>query len=326
MKIETRRQIRNRSKIPLDTDAWAFLNISNPICAWATYRASLLTAPKFGGHISIWYASVLKKEGKRLFEIELSLEKCRSYFFADHVSRLRGMFCFRDLASAESALQWGGHFRADYLAELSTYYAKRASGPYDANWISFAALEDSEVSFPEDWPHRYWKGERSPFAEPIWETLIEGELMVLGTALRERAYSVIKSHFPDSLMFLELGRQAAWVGSRLTNVSAYLFKAGENELECIYLMDMRDANNHSFLQRLGRLAEEGHPINRADMKPHIENDSFGRTMDLSRMHFRFEGQNLPFDLSYSLTSGIASGRLASYHSAETIDECATSTQ
>jgi hypothetical protein len=128
---------------------------------------------------------------------------------------------------------------------------------------------------------------------------VDGRLKVLGTSLREQAYEVIKSRFPDSLMFLEIARQAAWVGSYLGNICAWLRQDGD-ELELGYLMDMRDANDPDVLGRLERLKKSGHPINRADMTPHIEQDSFGSVPDLRAFGFRRSvempymcGRNLP---------------------------------
>jgi hypothetical protein len=296
--------------MPYDTDAWAFLNIRNPLCAWATYRGALLTPPKSSGHISVWYASVLKKEGARSLRIETILERCRAQHYPLHLSRLRGMFCFRDIASAEKALAWGAHFKASNLAELSTWRAKGTSGPYDARWIGHAdTLEDDALNFGE-WPHLYWSGEPAPDGPPIWESLIEGELNVLGTDIRERAYALIKKFFPDSLMLLEISRLAAWVGSTLGNVAAFLLKPENSHVRCTYLMDMRDANRPILLEGIDRLKRQGHPINWADMKEHLEAGNFGKTMDLRPLDFTVESMDLPVVPPAGHLNGILAGRFA----------------
>jgi len=52
----------------LKTDGWAFLNIANPMCAWATYRGVLVSIPTGPGFISVWSASLLKlNDAIRLF-------------------------------------------------------------------------------------------------------------------------------------------------------------------------------------------------------------------------------------------------------------------
>ena|GEM_PF-4972846 len=135
------------------------------------------------------------------------------------------------------------------------------------------------------WVPSYWAGEPYPNATPIWETLVEGRMIVLGTSLREQAYAAMKRHFPNSLMFLEIARQAAWVGSDLGNICAWLGQDGD-ELALKYLMDMQDAQNPDILGRLVRLQKNGHPINWADMAPHIAQDSFGRVPDLRPFGFR----------------------------------------
>lgn len=146
----------------------------------------------------------------------------------------------------------------------------------DARWLSKAPLDEKGEVADLGWAHHYWRGESCDEGCPIWETLIDGRAIVLGTDLRERAYSIIKQNAQDSLMLLETARLAAWVGSDLGNVSAFL----REECEDVILefdMDMRQANDPSFLAKLEELRKSGHPINWKDMEPHIKEGSFGKT-------------------------------------------------
>jgi hypothetical protein len=207
------------------------------------------------------------------------------------------MFCFLDLASAERACSWSpssrSHFRPEFLAELNLDEADPRRDRLDANWITYPPVDDHGNISDIEWIHRYWKGEPYPGKEPIWETLIHGRAIVLGTDLRERAYRLIKANFPDALTFLELGRQAAWVGSDLGNVCAHMREDGEY-VALDYAMDMRDADNPVFLEKLQKLKESGHPINWADITPNTAQGSFGRTMDLRPFGFRRHKAELPY--------------------------------
>jgi hypothetical protein len=197
------------------------------------------------------------------------------------------MFCFLDLPSAERALSWGqpsNHFRPEYLAELNLTEAGQRRDRFDANWI---------VNEPGDWIPHYWAGEACPGKEPIWETLIDGRLIVLSADLRTRAYDMIKRRFPDSLTFLEIARVAACVGSDLGKVFAYLREDGD-DLVLSYGMDMREANDPEFLAKLERYKEEGNPINWADIAPNFSRDSFGKTPDLTRFGFRRPKAAIPY--------------------------------
>lgn len=86
-------------------------------------------------------------------------------------------------------------------------------------------------------------------------------------------------------MFLEIARQAACVGSDLGNICAWLGRDGA-ALVLKYYMDMRDAENPDVLGALEQLKRSGHPINWADMAPHIAQDFFGNPPDLRPFGFR----------------------------------------
>lgn len=259
------------------TDAYAFLDIDRPLCAWATYRGALVSAPDRPGFISVWNAGLLTASPDRKRR-ELGLEKVRFEEFPCRVSRLKGMFCLQDTIGVERALAWdeGGrtHFQQQYVAELSLAGADDRRDLLDANWIThFGHLDDVE------WMRSYWAGAPCPADDPLWEMLVEGRMMVLGTELRQRAYDLIKSEFPDSLMFLEIARQAAWVDSDLGSISCYIRNEGDNQI-LSYLLNMEDAECPILLQKLTYLKESGHSINWADLAPHLANDSFGRVPDL----------------------------------------------
>lgn len=273
----------------LTTDAYAFLNIESPVCAWATYRGTLVSAPNEPGFVSVWTAGLLQTTEFRRLNFETKIEAVRVAQFPDRISRLRGMFCVLDQEDAMKALSWGHagktHFELQYLAELNLSEAGSRRDRLDANWITYATMSDD--GSPEDpiWIAKYWLGEPYPGQTPTWETLVEGRMTVLGTDIRKAAYENVKSEFPESLMFLEIARQAAWVGSDLGSVCAFLQAEGD-EVVLKYLMNMLDADNPEFIEKLKALRESGHPINHADLKPHIELGSFGRTPNLMPYGFR----------------------------------------
>jgi hypothetical protein len=203
------------------TDAYTFLNVHDPLCAWAAYRAVLVAAQDAPGFLSVWTAGILRLDNAEKFGLEIGLERLRAEHYPDRVSRLRGMYCFLDIRSAERALSWGrpsNHFRSEFLAELSLDEAGPRRDRVDANWIGY---QGGNI---DDWMHRYWRGDAFPDDEPLWETVLDSRLIVLGTTLREKAYGLIKRNFPESLTFLEIARLAATVGSDLGNVTAHLYQ------------------------------------------------------------------------------------------------------
>jgi hypothetical protein len=271
----------------LNTDAYVFLNIRDPLCAWSTYRSVLVAAQDAPGFLSVWTAGRLRLNNDEKFGIEIGLEKVRRQHHPTRVSRLRGMYCFLDLGGAERALSWGNHFRPEFLAELSLAEAGARRDRLDANWITHRGGKFN------DWMDRYWRGEAFPDDEPLWETIVDGRMIVLGTTLRERAYQVIKRDFPESLTFLEIARLAASVGSDLGNIAAHLRQSADDFI-LDYVMDMRDAENPDFHEKLRRAKEAGEPVNTADLTPIWTQGTFGRTMDLRRFGFRRPKAEMPY--------------------------------
>jgi hypothetical protein len=273
----------------LATDAYAFLDVDNPLCAWATYRGALVCAPGNPGFISVWTAGLIRASDPGRMSFESAVEAVRVAQFSHRISRLRGMFCLLDAESAKRACSWDQehrtHFQPEYLAELSLTEAGTRRDHLDANWITNAPIDTAGHLTDGSWIRYYWAGDPYPNNEPIWETLVDGRLIVLGTDIRQRAYLAVKSEFPDSLMFLEIARQAAWVGSDLGTISAFC-RIEENEIVLDYVMNMMDAENSEVLGRLAALRASGHAINWADMKPHIDQDSFGRVPDFRPYGFR----------------------------------------
>lgn len=275
----------------LSTDGYAFLNINHPLCSWATYRGCLVSSAAASdepGFVSVWMATMLYVENNGALSREIEIDRVRQAKYPDKISRLSGLYCFLDLESAERAANlWGSsgrnHFRPEYLAELNLSEAT-GRDRLDSNWITYAPVDSSGAITETDWIDHHWQGEPSPGKDPIWETLLEGRALVLGTNLRDEAYKIIKKNFPDSLCLLEIARQAAWVGSDMGNIAAQLFEDGD-EWGLRFLFDMREANDQDFLAKLDRLKKEDHPINWADMRPHLEEGTFGKVPDMGPYEF-----------------------------------------
>lgn len=289
----------------LTTAAYAYLDIDHPICAWATYRGVLVSVAPSGiesdlvGSISMMSASMLQSGSAARLNNELAIESIRKSRHPGRVSRLRGMYCFLDRESAEhAAALWvqgaRNHFKKESLVELHLEVASRKDR-VDSNWITYAKCDKNGFLLASELGQfdQYWEGRPYPGKSPIWETIIEGRMTILGTDLRNRAYEVIKREHPRSLALLEIARLAAWVGSDLGNIRARLQDDGEN-ISLRYLQDMRDANNQTFLGELEKVKLDGHPINWADLRREMKHDSFGKTMDLRSYEFTRPKSELPF--------------------------------
>ena len=266
-------------------DVYAFLDIDHPLCAWATYRGVLVSAPKQPGFLSVWSAGLMREELPRIWR-ETQLEKIRLMRFPDRVSRLTGMFCFPDLKSSEYAYSWGGHFRPEYRAQLHLEQHRALPISFDSNWITYAPHDDKGfVIDTADWMSKYWSGEPYPNGAPVWETLVDGRLIVRSTNIRKKAYENIKGEFPNSLAFLEIARLAAYIGSNMGNICAHIDQKSD-EMVLQFLMDMRDATDPETLKRLGAVVADPSFVNSEDLKPQLSHGLFGQTPDLRTYGFR----------------------------------------
>lgn len=236
------------------TDAWCYLNLDNPVCAWAAYRGTFVEAPADPGFVSVWMATMLFANQPERLAREFGLEAVRAARYPKTVSRLRGMYVFIDQRSAELAASWGGPFSPANLTDLSLAEARLAGIRHDANWISFPTADD--------WMDQYWAGTAHPNFEPVWETLAQGRLTLLGTELRNRAFARIEEEFPESLLTLETARLACWIGSDLGNVAGFVTHTGQ-EVSLQYLLDWREADDPAFQKKIVELRNSGHPINNA---------------------------------------------------------------
>ena len=116
---------------------------------------------------------------------------------------------------------------------------------------------------------------------------------MLGTKIRDATYNIIRGRFPDSMCLLEIAKQAAWMGSDLGNVHAWLKDDGDY-IQMLYLMDMREASDPLFLANFKQYRDEGNPINHADISEQVQQGSLGKTPDLTAFEFRRPKAEMPY--------------------------------
>jgi hypothetical protein len=248
--------------------AFAYLDIDHPVVAWGAYRGVMVSAHAEArppeAPVSMMFAGMIQHENNARLHNEFLIERVRAEKFSQQVSRLTGMYFFTDVAQAEAALPWGGHFRTENLAELEVHPV----GPFrkvDANWITHAKLDGNGRidTAATEWIEKYWAGE--PFSDsPVWETIVDGRAIILGTELRQRAYNHVAQAFPNALDTLEVARLAAAVDSDLGQTTAWITRTAADRFRLAYYLDMRDAEKPEFLGRLGK--HEG-PRNLKDLAP-----------------------------------------------------------
>ena len=234
---------------------WVYLNISDSLVAWEIYRGVLISPDCYlvedNPSISFRQLSYLKNIKSISSANELKLELVRQKFYPDKISRFRGFYCFDDKETALNAAKlWGSnnHYNVFCLSEVGVPFDSIYS-KMDSNWITKYAGKRSN---DDSWMHYYWKGEVCPdFSEPIWELLIVARGFVYNNELRERSYEKIKrENKPSVLPLLEISRLAALLGFDLGHICPYVIKKSNQKYEVIDIIDMRDAENSYFLQKL----------------------------------------------------------------------------
>jgi hypothetical protein len=71
----------------------------------------------------------------------------------------------------------------------------------DSNWITHLNLDNRILTKENiEWIRKYRRGE--PYnEEPCWEYIINGNVKILGRAVRKEAYNIIKLKIPTSRSF-----------------------------------------------------------------------------------------------------------------------------
>ncbi len=233
---------------------WVYLDISQPVVAWATYTGRLESVRHRVTNeftpISFRHAMLLRESqrGKAArSNAEARLEAVRRREFPEAVSRLTGLYFFEDeLAATRAEAQWGGprsHFRREWLVEVG--FSALQLTRVDSEWIT-RRFWDGDA----DWMRRYWAGEAYG-AEPLWEVLVEGMGLVWGTAVREAAWTRLGLEFPGSVSLLDLARIAQELGDfNFGRIVPYVRSISPSNYRIDYLLDFRDAQNPDFLRRL----------------------------------------------------------------------------
>jgi hypothetical protein len=234
---------------------FAYLNIDNPAVAWASYRGVLISAE--AGYqppqcpISMMFAGMIAGQDSVRFRNEMLIESCRQQLFPARNSRLTGMYFFENVASAQRATNWGAHFSPEYQAELAFHPTSHITR-VDSNWITYAPVDENGNMCDESWMPAYWSGAAHPDHEPLWELIGQGRAIVYGTDLRVRAYNKVYEEFPTALSPLEFGRIAAHLGSDLATLSPWLIRNDDGTLNLTFYMNLADAENPEFLEKLGQ--------------------------------------------------------------------------
>jgi len=273
---------------------WCFLNISDPLVAWETYRGVLISPDCYvvekHPSISFWQLRFLKNISSIQSINELKLETIRQLYYPQKVSRFRGFYYFDNQSTAlKAANLWGiDYFNIFCLTEVgidpNSIYSK-----LDSNWITLYA---NKINDNDNWMHSYWKGDPCPdFDEPIWELLIITRGLIYNNELRMRAYESIKNNNPMTILpMLEQARLAAYLNSDLGHGSPYIIKQNETKYTVKYIMDMQDANNEEYLRRLKNYVKnsENHKnINFKDLSL-IDKYNVFSVPDLRVKQFEFE--------------------------------------
>lgn len=283
---------------------FVYLNIDVFPAAWAAYRGQLITPSNYGTPtfrpFSYWPVGLLRDRRILRLQKELELERIRRQSYPTQVSRLHGIYLWGDEESAKRGERWreneGNHYHPDYLVEVGFTYSRLSR--VDTNWIDKCLLPDSVPLDRTDpaWMHSYWKGEPRHDMEPLWEYIAEGRGVVYGTALRMKAYEIVKRHAPESLGQLELGRIAVQLGSDLHHIAPFILRVSQTRFRVDYFGDERDQNDE-FMTASGnyiqQIAQKDRSQTNFEALNLLQGDT--RRADLRHLGFEIDCKNFQVD-------------------------------
>jgi len=233
-----------------------YLDLNRPYVAWETYRGVLISADqikidieKNPSKISIMFATIIRDCNNQTLSNELLIEQIRSNEFPELVSRLKGLFIFKDLKSAQNATVWGGYYNRGNRVNIDVS-TEIEPIRLDEKWIS--KFKKNEGIITEDSIgdiRKYWSGE--PYdGNPRWEYLINGTATIRSANVRNRAYNVIQKNMHGSIDILKLSRYAYELDSDLGHCIPWIQRIAQNEFKLQYFMNFEDAKNDVFLKKL----------------------------------------------------------------------------
>ncbi|MFW5450137.1 MAG: hypothetical protein ACKE9I_00945 [Methylophagaceae bacterium] len=232
---------------------YAFIDINHSIVAWAAYRGIFVSANSNSKPpdcpISIMFAGMIVNQNNVRLHNEFIIESYRQNYHSNCVSRLYGMYFFEDIESAEKAIDWGAHFKRENLVEMALYPTETITR-CDSNWISYAPVNDKGMMVNTEWVNSYWSGKVYPYKSPVWELIVQGRAVIIGTDLRRRAYKVISDNNQKDLCLLEVARIAGEVGSDLGNCFAWITKEENHTYKLTFYINMKDAHDPIFLEKI----------------------------------------------------------------------------
>jgi len=267
-----------------DRIVYAFLDVEDPFVAWQVYRGALASsAVAHESALSLWLAEYLRSlsqgtQRQRQFQTEIAIEQIREQRYPQVVSRMRGFYAFPDeLSAVRAAETWSGsRFDPQFLTEIHVLEGARTSR-HDSSWIT-RELDPTDGA----WIDAYLAGKEAG-KHPIWELLMEARAIVYGTDLRKRAHETVRRTWPDSLALLEIARLGGELGSDLGLITPMMLGNQKDGHEIAYCLNMLDAENDDFLERLRQHREGGGAMNWNGLA--VGGDNF-RVPDLSSRFFR----------------------------------------
>lgn len=238
---------------------------------------------------------MISTQNNARLENELIIENYRQLNFPTKTSRLTGMYFFEDEETAELACSWGGHFSLNNLSRLDLHPTTPFSR-HDSNWITYAELDQHGRIENDTWINKYWSGDCYPGKKPVWEIIMHGRAVVRGHRVRQLAYNKISVEFNNCVSLLEISRVAANLGSDLGNCCAWAIRQNDDLIKLSYFVDMRDAENEEFLNKV---RQDKSPRNHKDLA--VGGDQFGVP------HFGI------YNCEFSVRNGFSNNFLSSVH-------------
>jgi hypothetical protein len=246
-----------------------YLDISNPFVAWNVSRGGFVSADVLAANgglsensllLSPWSEPLFREGNELKREVDFRLETLRKAEFAGEVSRLACIFIFgsvEDAAAVWDTSGWGARFDPANLADCGVQ--ARAVSRLDANWIE--QMVDGDGRLANDWEAKarsYWSGCPVPDQEPVWETMVSGEITIWGTDLKDRGLAILKEQYPHAETAWCYSELAFDIGS-LDGIAAPIAVAHEDRINIeirFRFVDGQDANFRRELA-LGKLGHSG---------------------------------------------------------------------
>ena len=270
---------------------YAYFDIDRLNVAWEVAVGRIKSAPpntptNFG--VSIWSYNICKKLAndkcnKSIFD-EFALERERLIHYPNKVSRLQGVYFFKNKEDAIEAIHRWNIPKKNLNYISSVRFAATNMTEVDSEWITDCLGTGTQ----EQWMDKYWAGE-TRWENPLTEILALGVGHVENTQLREQAYKNILKIAPYSSPLLYAACCAFHCGMTDVALTIPALTSDKSYIHGNYYIQADKLDEKALISSINYCRQQGYSM---PIKKHPDDSIIFTLPDLRNESFKIHSSKL----------------------------------